>query len=672
MGAAVSRAGSGDPPGRPEAAPAPLPSPPVQPPPAADGVGGGGGVRDGDDDPAPPPDAAAALERAAAELLCSLKLGGFGEEYRIVRPIGSGAFAKVFEARCTATGRRVAVKTLPKGDAPDEQRRAVAREAVVMRRLRGHPAAPELVAAAETPAAFCLVQELCRGEELFQIISRGPFAEADAACIGAQLLGFVAHCHERGITHRDLKPENLMLSRGSSGGVLKVVDYGASAFCGPGQRLRQKFGTPYYVAPEVLRRDYGPQADVWSAGCILYVMLCGAPPFAGRSDSRVLARVARGSFGFAAKEWCLVSEEAKHLVALMLSSDPEERPSAEQLLTHPWLRCRGAPALLAITAARGPGRAPSLAPLRAVSLDGCRTEYQESEARAARARAARARAAREARGRSLDGFHRGAGAPPEARASHDGCQRSAGAAPEARASDDGCQRAVAAAPEAGSARPTSLDGFWRAASAVREARASHDGSQRSAGAAPEARASHDGCQRAVAAAPEAGAARPTSLDGFWRAAGVVREARASHDGFHRGHGSPLEARTVRAASHDGGHRAAGGAPEARPAAAPRTGGGRGADSRAAPGAAAGPGPAAGAETAAALAARVASELQERSQQARVKRLARARAAQSAGDADVARLRELLCSMFADGDGAAGGEGLQRALDQAARGPPCGP
>lgn len=268
------------------------------------------------------------------------------QQYTSVRLIGAGAFAKVYEARCAATGRRVAVKTLPKGEDPAAQREAVAREAAVMRRVCGHPAAPRLFAAAETPSAFCLAMELCRGAELFdQIISRGHFAEGEAACIGAQLLGFVAHCHAVGVTHRDLKPENIILSRDANGGQLKVVDYGASVFCSPGQRLRSKFGTPYYVAPEVLRRDYGPQADVWSAGCVLYVLLCGAPPFAGRSDSLVLTRVAQGSFSFTAKEWSAVSEEAKHFVALLLTPDPEERPTAEQLLSHPWLRGKGAPAL---------------------------------------------------------------------------------------------------------------------------------------------------------------------------------------------------------------------------------------------------------------------------------------------------------------------------------------
>lgn len=102
------------------------------------------------------------------------------------------------------------------------------------------------------PLLSLQVMELCSGGELFdQIVTRRHFSEQDAAAIMRSLLAFVAFAHSKHVVHRDLKPENLLLSSKDSGAVLKVADFGTSEFCKPGQRLNHKFGTPYYVAPEV-------------------------------------------------------------------------------------------------------------------------------------------------------------------------------------------------------------------------------------------------------------------------------------------------------------------------------------------------------------------------------------------------------------------------------------
>jgi calcium-dependent protein kinase len=119
----------------------------------------------------------------------------------------------------------------------------VLREIAIMRELDGHPATTRLLGAAESPTAYYLVMELCTGGELFdQIIKRGHFSEASAAALARALLSWVAFAHERHVVHRDLKPENILLSRGGEGGALKVIDYGTSEFCMPGQKLHEKYG----------------------------------------------------------------------------------------------------------------------------------------------------------------------------------------------------------------------------------------------------------------------------------------------------------------------------------------------------------------------------------------------------------------------------------------------
>jgi calcium-dependent protein kinase len=118
---------------------------------------------------------------------------------------------------------------------------------------------------------------------------------------------------------------------------LKVIDFGTSQFFQSGVKLKQKFGTPYYIAPEVLQRSYNENCDIWSAGVNMYIVLCGYPPFSGSSDDIILKRVAEGNYSFPSPEWDCISAEAKELIGRMLTFDPELRISAQEALAHPWI-----------------------------------------------------------------------------------------------------------------------------------------------------------------------------------------------------------------------------------------------------------------------------------------------------------------------------------------------
>lgn len=278
-----------------------------------------------------------ALCQARAELDAG-KQQCFSDDYSTGKIIGHGAYCKVLACTNTKSGQEVAVKSIQK--APDnlKQREGVVKEVAIMRMLGGHPCAVQLHAVYEDASTYYLVMELCSGGELFdQIVARGQFSEADAVNIMRSLLDFVAYAHSKHIMHRDLKPENILLTSRDCSAQLKVIDFGTSEFCKPGQRLSKKFGTPYYVAPEVLAKDYAHAADVWSAGVIMYILLSGCPPFAGSSDARILQRVQQGSYSFAAKEWEAVSESAKAMITAMLTLEETQRSTAAELLKHPWL-----------------------------------------------------------------------------------------------------------------------------------------------------------------------------------------------------------------------------------------------------------------------------------------------------------------------------------------------
>ncbi|XWS38286.1 hypothetical protein CRYUN_Cryun19dG0118600 [Craigia yunnanensis] len=162
--------------------------------------------------------------------------------------------------------------------------------------------------------------ELCAGGELFdRIIAKGHYSEREAANLCRQIVMVVHNCHSMGVMHRDLKPENFLFLCKDEDSPLKATDFGLSVFFKPGDFFKDLVGSAYYVAPEVLCQRNGPEADIWGAGVILYILLSGVPPFYG-------------------DPWPSVSSNAKDLVRKMLRDDPKERLSAFEVLNHPWMR----------------------------------------------------------------------------------------------------------------------------------------------------------------------------------------------------------------------------------------------------------------------------------------------------------------------------------------------
>jgi calcium-dependent protein kinase len=184
-----------------------------------------------------------------------------------------------------------------------------------------------------------LVMELCTGGELFeQLIRKGRYSESEAAKLMYSLLHAVTHLHSLDIAHRDLKPENIILSTKEEDSDIKIIDFGlAKKFLEDEEQMNTLIGSSYYVAPEVLSRNYGLSCDVWSCGVILYMLLAGKPPFDGDNEIEVFKAILNAKVSISGPEWEEASEEAKDLTLLLLNPDCKTRITAQQALDHPWL-----------------------------------------------------------------------------------------------------------------------------------------------------------------------------------------------------------------------------------------------------------------------------------------------------------------------------------------------
>ncbi|XP_011690416.1 PREDICTED: MAP kinase-activated protein kinase 2 [Wasmannia auropunctata] len=190
-----------------------------------------------------------------------------------------------------------------------------------------------------------VVMECMEGGELFQRIQDrqdGAFTEREAAQVMYEICVAVKHLHDMNITHRDLKPENLLYSKPDIIGILKLTDFGFAKETHLKDTLQTPCYTPYYVAPEVLGPEkYDKSCDIWSLGVIMYILLCGFPPFYSNHGLAISPgmkkRIRLGQYDFPSPEWANVSQEAKNLIKGMLCIDPAERLQIDAVMRNNWI-----------------------------------------------------------------------------------------------------------------------------------------------------------------------------------------------------------------------------------------------------------------------------------------------------------------------------------------------
>ncbi|CAM8968299.1 unnamed protein product [Rhodiola kirilowii] len=267
----------------------------------------------------------------------------FVAHYELGEEVGRGHFGYT----CLAKGKKgnlkghnVAVKVIPKS----KMTTAIAiedvrREVKILSALTGHKNLVQFLGSYEDDDNVHVVMELCKGGELLdRILSRGgKYSEKDAKEVMVQILSVVAFFHLQGVVHRDLKPENFLYMSKDENSPLKAIDFGLSDYVKPDERLNDIVGSAYYVAPEVLHRSYGTEADMWSIGVIAYILLCGSRPFWSRTESGIFQAVLKADPSFDEAPWPNLSPNALDFVKRLLNKDYRKRLTAAQALSHPWL-----------------------------------------------------------------------------------------------------------------------------------------------------------------------------------------------------------------------------------------------------------------------------------------------------------------------------------------------
>ncbi|CAM4663375.1 unnamed protein product [Caretta caretta] len=272
----------------------------------------------------------------------------FREKYIMSKTLGSGACGEVKLAFERTTCNKVAVKIINKrrfitsAVSDTDPAFNVNTEIEILKKIN-HPCLIKIKNFFDAEDYY-IVLELMEGGELYDRVSRSmKMKEATCKLYFYQMLLAVKYLHENGIIHRDLKPENVLLSSSEETCLIKITDFGQSKILGESSLMRTLCGTPTYLAPEVLNSlgtaGYSRAVDCWSLGVILFVCLCGYPPFNEQNTQLCLKdQITRGEYTFIPREWKHVSDMALDLVKKLLVVDPNKRLTTEKALEHPWLQ----------------------------------------------------------------------------------------------------------------------------------------------------------------------------------------------------------------------------------------------------------------------------------------------------------------------------------------------
>ncbi|CAK9301099.1 unnamed protein product [Gordionus sp. m RMFG-2023] len=267
------------------------------------------------------------------------------QTYDIMEEIGKGKFGTVYKCKEKKTNQWLACKQI---DILSPQiRKETENEIDIMKSLQ-HRRLLQLYDAYDYGKTMVLILELITGGELFERVIDDEFDLTERSCVlfMRQICEGVEFMHSLNILHLDLKPENILCIT-QTGNQIKIIDFGLARRIEGSKDIKVMFGTPEFVAPEVINYDkIGKGTDLWSIGIITYVLLSGLSPFMGQNEAETLSNVTKLEWDFEDESFDEISENAKNFISKLLLKDQKKRMTASECLKHPWLTMTQAEKLL--------------------------------------------------------------------------------------------------------------------------------------------------------------------------------------------------------------------------------------------------------------------------------------------------------------------------------------
>lgn len=217
---------------------------------------------------------------------------------------------------------------------------------IVLLRTVDHMAVLKIYEYYQDSDTIQLIMEHCIDDLFNKIQSEAPFNEYTACHVVYQILSALVYCHSNSVIHRDIKAESILIESEEYVNInnqniklmnIRLAGFGCGRYFSKKKKLTKKIGTSYYIAPEVLNRNYNEKCDIWSVGVLLYCLLVKAPPFWGENDKEIIKMVQEGNPEYRDNEWKDISPEGKKFVQTLLTVNPSNRPSASEALQNEWI-----------------------------------------------------------------------------------------------------------------------------------------------------------------------------------------------------------------------------------------------------------------------------------------------------------------------------------------------
>jgi calcium-dependent protein kinase len=276
------------------------------------------------------------------ELLVQQKKGNPSEKYIRGKKIGKGTFGAVYESKNIIFNNKVAMKIIPKDYHMNNS--LIKNEIDILRKL-SHPNIVRIYEFYESKNCFYLINEFCPEGELYNYINNSTLNEQQLSVIFYQVFSGLKYLHENNILHRDLKPENILISKKETDLLddneyfwIQIIDFGTAKIFENDKNEKTVVGSPYYIAPEVLKKDYNEKCDTWSVGVILYMFLVGKPPFNGSNSAEIVESIKTKNYDETNQKFITRSEEVRDLIKHLLEKDKNKRLSAKEALSHDWFK----------------------------------------------------------------------------------------------------------------------------------------------------------------------------------------------------------------------------------------------------------------------------------------------------------------------------------------------